>query len=160
MGRPTTQMKPMARFSYAPISLYRIQSNLPVKLRDYERQISLDRQSFDLKLHNGLVHPMPEGSPFYTPNGMSLRPASEKMIEILKAFRGSPSIYRLHEGLPLPKHFVILHEHTDHYSLQTTEQVTLELFNKRLTEFLQSLPPPQTKEKFLESLDDIDDQDS
>jgi hypothetical protein len=122
--------------------------------------VAIGRLSFDLKLHNGLVIPTSEGSKFLGPNGMSLRPASETMVEILRKFIGDPYVYRVQEGLHLPGHFAIFHEHTDHYSLQTTEAIDLMLFNKRLTEFLQSLPPPQTREQFMEFLNDVDDQDN
>jgi hypothetical protein len=57
---------------------------------------------------------------------MSLRPSTEKMHAILKEFRAPPRVYHLPNGLELPKHFVIFHEHSDHYSLQTTEPVTLQ----------------------------------
>lgn len=77
----------MKRYTTLPITLFRIQPRLPVSLRDHAVQMAKNRQSYDLKLHNNLVKPMPVG-PFHTPNGMSLRPAGEKMVSILREFRG------------------------------------------------------------------------
>jgi hypothetical protein len=150
--------KAMNRFSELPLTLYRIQPRFPVNLRPYDVQMSLGRTSFDLKTHDGFVKPIEQGTPFRTPNGMSLRPASDTMVNILEKFRGEPTIYTLLTGTQLPKGLCIYHEHTDHYSLQTTERITLPEFNHKLTEFLESLPS-MTKQDFLAQMDDINDQD-
>lgn len=129
-------------------------------LRDFDTQMAKGRTSFDLKLdEKGFVQPVVIGSKFTTPNGMSLRPAGDTMIQILKSFRGEPKIYHLACGLELPKGLVVYHEHSDHYSLQTSEPISLTMFNERLTKFLQELPA-QTKEQFLNQMEDIDDQDN
>eukprot|EP00930_Biecheleria_cincta_P089850 TRINITY_DN79192_c0_g1_i1.p1 TRINITY_DN79192_c0_g1~~TRINITY_DN79192_c0_g1_i1.p1 ORF type:complete len:158 (-),score=17.34 TRINITY_DN79192_c0_g1_i1:313-786(-) len=120
------QGEAMHRYQQLPITLYRIQPRLPVKLMDHDTQIAQGRSSFDLKLHDGLVQPMPESTPFHTPNGMSLRPASQKMEETLRDFKGEPTIYRMHEGLRLPDPLVVYHEHTDHYSMQTSKAMPLD----------------------------------
>lgn len=90
---------------------------------------------------------------------MSLRPAGEKMVSILKEFKGSPRVYRMHEGLTLPDPLVVFHEHTDHYSLQTSQALSLDEFHSVLTKFLESLPST-TKEQFFDQLNDDDDQDN
>lgn len=147
------------RIKTLPYTLYRIQSKLPVNLRDYAEQQARGRESFHLKTDDqGLVHPA-KGDTFIGPNGLSLRPPSDSMYEIAKKWRGSPTVYRLSATLELPDHLVILQEHSDHYSLQTTEPVPLYEFNHRLTEFLESLPS-QTLEQFIEQLEDEDDQDN
>ena len=151
----------MQRFTRFPQTLYRIQPRLPVKLRDYETQISKNRLSFDLKLHKGLVLPM-QGNHFHTPNGMSLRQANDKMMNILSNFRGDLNllrIYRMQENSPVPDDMVLILEHSDHYSLQTSKEVSLNDFNSKLTEYLQSLPS-LTKEQFVEFYNDVDDQDN
>ena len=99
-----------------------------------------------------------EGLTYHTPNGMSLRPGNDKMREYLANVKGPRTVFRMHEGMPLPKEFVIFHEHSDHYSMQTTEPIDLHSFNDKLTKFLQTLPS-QTKEQFIEQYDDVDDQD-
>jgi len=149
----------MKRYTQLPLTLYRIQPRLPVALRDYQTQMAKGRTSFDLKLDDkGFVQPV-TGTRFTTPNGMSLRPSSDTMIQILKGFRGEPKIYHLACGMELPAGFVVYHEHSDHYSLQTSEPILFESFNERLTKFLESLPV-QTREQFLNQMEDIDDQDN
>lgn len=152
--------KAMPRFTRLPLTLYRIQPRLPVSLRDYDTQLAKGRSSFDLKLHAGLVQPVPVDTPFEGPNGMSLRPAEENMLGILKKFKGTPMVYRMHEGLLLPESLVVYHEHTDHYSMQTQTPMSLGEFNTALTDFLKSLPPPMTREQFFAAMDDEDDQDN
>ncbi len=149
----------MKKYLTVPLTLYRIQPRLPVSLRAYDIQMAKGRTSFDLKRHNGLVLPISPDTHFHTPNGMSLRPAGENMTRILQNFKGEPSIFTLVCGLRLPDGFCIYHEHTDHYSLQTTEQIELGAFNAKLTEFLKSLPF-QTRAQFMEQQEDIDDQDN
>lgn len=151
----------MQRFARIPRTLYRIQPRLPVNLRDKATQEAKKRTSFDLLVHpDGLVHPM-KGDVFHTPNGMSLRPPTEKMRQILEEFRGGDQlrIYRLQENLSLPNGLVVIHEHSDHFSLQTTHPIRLEDFNRQLTDFLGQLPS-QTKQEFIDEFDDIDDQDN
>eukprot|EP00933_Yihiella_yeosuensis_P066516 TRINITY_DN7081_c0_g1_i1.p1 TRINITY_DN7081_c0_g1~~TRINITY_DN7081_c0_g1_i1.p1 ORF type:complete len:186 (+),score=29.33 TRINITY_DN7081_c0_g1_i1:164-721(+) len=156
---PPKEGENMHRYTQLPITLYRIQPRLPVKLRDYETQMAKGRTSFDLKLHDGLIKPMPEVGPFHTPNGMSLRPGTQKMEEVLRDFRGEPTIYRMHEGMTLPEGLVVFHEHTDHYSMQTTQEISLEDYNMKLTNFLESLPS-QSRQEYFDWLDDLDDQDN
>lgn len=155
----TLEIRGMKRYTQLPITLYRIQPRLPVALHDYQSQIANGRTSFDLKLdEKGFVQPV-VGTRFTTPNGMSLRPAGDTMIQNLKSFRGTPKIYHLPCGMELPPELVVYHEHTYHYSLQTSEPIRLEAFNKRLTEFLESLSS-QTREQFLKQMEDINDQDN
>ena len=150
----------MPRFTRLPLTLYRVQSKLAVSLRSYHDQVALGRSSYDLTLHDGLVRPVAPGTPFAGPNGMSLRPAGANMTRILLGFKGAPQIYRMHEGLLLPDGLVVYHEHTDHYSLQTTAPIALADLNAMMTELLRSLPPPQTREQFQAMLNDEDDQDN
>lgn len=149
----------MPRFLKVPTHLYRIQGRLPVYLRDFEFQRQQGRTSFDLKLHGGLVKPIIPGTAFETPNGMSLRPLGTSMLNILQNFRGNPMIYCLHEGIDLPDGLVLYHEHSDHYSLQTSEDISLPDLNRKLTQFLESLPC-ETKEEMLYRLHDDHDQDN
>ena len=61
-------------------------------------------------------------------------------------------------GLAIPDGFVVLHEHSDHYSLQVTRPVPLAVLNGRLTKLLESLPQ-QTGEQYLAERASDDDQD-
>ncbi|KAJ2987196.1 hypothetical protein HDV02_006317 [Globomyces sp. JEL0801] len=147
----------MKRFTQLPITLYKIQPNLPVNLKTYQNQ--LNTSSFDLKLYNNQVIPISHPDSFKTPNGMSLRPASNQMLEILHKFNGNPTIYCLLSGLKLPDGLCIYHEHTNHYSLQTTTPISIHQFNANLTNFLKSLPT-MDKNSFIEMMNDENDFDN
>ena len=150
----------VSRFKHIPVTLYRLQSKLPTRLRDHATQMAAGRQSYDLKRNpdDGLVHPA-QGETFTGPNGMSLRPATENMLHIAKNYRGNVTVFRLQEGLQLPEGLVLLHERDDHYSLQTDEPVELETLNDRITALLENCPT-QTRDQFVEQLEDPDDQDN
>ena len=150
----------MQRYTKFPQTLFRIQAKLPVSLRDYDTQMAKNRTSFDLKLVNQKVMPMPADSPFHTPNGMSLRPCSPKMIDILKNFNGNEvRVYRLQEATECPEGLCVFHEHSDHFSLQVARPMSLDEFNDKLTQYLKSIPSV-TKDQFLEAYYDEDDQDN
>ena len=102
----------------------------PVRLREWAKQKELGRASYDLKVHaDGLVHPM-TGDKFVRPNGMSLRPAGSLVLaEVLANFRGD-CVTIIPAETRLPPELVLLHEHSDHYSLQTAEPVALEAVRK------------------------------
>ena len=151
-------MSRLTRFRQLPLTLYRIQPRLQVSLRDFDTQMAKKRESYDLKLHNGLVLPM-TGDTFHTPNGMSLRPNSDTMVRILNQFRGDVNVYSILQGTILPDDLVVIHEHTDHYSMQTTVPVSLPDLNAKMTELL-SKCMCVTREEFLARLEDLDDQDN
>lgn len=150
----------MKSYLQLPKTLFRIQHSKTVKLRSHEEQVRLGRTSFDLKLENGLVLPRQPNSTFLGPNGMSLRPAGPKMFDILNTFQGkNVLVFRLHEGLVLPEGLIVHHEHTDHYSLQTTVPIGLDDFHKKLNDFFSTLDC-QTKEQFFDEINDPDCQDN
>lgn len=148
------------RYDIVPMTLYRLQPKLPVRLRNYDDQVALGRSSFDLKVHegDGLVYPA-EGDEFIGPNGMSLRPRSEFMTKLVETFKGDPTVYTLIPGLELPESLILLHEHTDHFSLQVRNPMSLDAFNDELTAFLKTLPT-QTKEQYVAAMNDEDDFDN
>ena len=60
-----------------------------------------------------------------------------QMWEILSQRTGAiVNVIEVPEGALLPPDMVILHEHTDHYSLQTTKSIKPSVFSKNVTEFL------------------------
>lgn len=108
------------------MALARVQVSGAVRLREWAAQKALGRASFDLKVENGLVVSM-TGNTFVRPNGMSLRPAGSPVFaEVLANFRGD-HVSIIPAETPLPLEFVLLHEHSDHYSLQTSEPVELQM---------------------------------
>ena len=116
----------LGRYNKTPMVLYRVQNGEKVILREHSEQMKLKRTSFDLKLGaDGLVHPA-LGPNFIGPNGASLRPAGFVFGEIVANFRGPRMrIIEIPSGVDLPKELMLLHEHSDHYSLQTSEKRTL-----------------------------------
>lgn len=123
-----------------------MQSGMSVRLREYTKQMKMGRASFDFKLHeDGKIHPA-TGDSFIGPNGMSLRPPGLVFQEVLGGFKADVKIFKIPKGTSLPKTLVLLHEHSDHYSLQTTEVVTETELNKRLSEFLRGMPMLTKKE--------------
>jgi hypothetical protein len=56
---------------------------------------------------------------------------------IVGTFRGRGArVYEVRQGTPIPDELVLLHEHTDNYSLQPAAPMTLDELNAGLTRFL------------------------
>ncbi|TPX30287.1 hypothetical protein SeMB42_g07935 [Synchytrium endobioticum] len=131
----------LGRFKVVPLHLYRLQIGPRAQLREFEAQKKLGRDAYDLKLgDDGLVHPM-KGPSFEGPNGMSLRPLGPAFGELIAGFRGrNTRIIPIPEGTVLPSEMVLLHEHSDHYSMQCDEPMSLPDLNNALTAFLDQFP--------------------
>jgi hypothetical protein len=128
--------KLLGRFTTFPLDICRIQSGKLVSLRDRAVQTKEGKASFDLDLHNGKVLPA-LGEDFLGPNGMSMRPPTPYFINFAENFRGRRVVvFYVPKGTILPQNLVLLHEHTDHYSLQTAVPCSLPELNERLTKFL------------------------
>jgi len=123
-----------------------------VIVRDFESQQKLDRSSYDLVLkEDGLVHPAANTGNFEGPNGASVRPNSPFMQEIIRGFKGNGvTVYLLKEGTPLPPELTLLHEHSDHHSIQVTKPMKLADFNNLLTKFCKTKGEKLTKKEFVE----------
>ncbi|KAJ6583881.1 hypothetical protein DFH09DRAFT_263171 [Mycena vulgaris] len=133
-----------------PVDLARVQSGMNVRLRDYETQKALKRFSYDLKVQeDGLVHPA-DGPNFIGPNGCSLRePLSPTFQEVVRNFRGSNiNVFVLPEGTVLPQTLTVLHEHSDHFSIQCTKPMALDDLNEELTKFINAHARVLNKEQF------------
>jgi len=150
-GAKKPRPKLMGRYNYVYRDLFRVNATSKVILRDWNAQQKLGRSSYDLKIkEDGLVHPEPSEN-FEGPNGASLRPNSPFMQEIIRGFKGKGvTIYLLKEGTPLPPELVLLHEHSDHHSLQCTSPMKLDELNKLLTKFHKTHGEKMTKAEFVE----------
>lgn len=127
--------KLLGRYKTFPISLYRLQQKKDVKLRDFHSQQIIGRNSYDFILKkDGLIHPN-DTEFFLYPNGMSLRPIGLALKNIVKSYKFN-YVYEIPKDTPVPENLVLLHEHTDHYSLQTCSKCTPEELNEALTKFL------------------------
>ncbi|KAI9012994.1 hypothetical protein BC832DRAFT_548542 [Gaertneriomyces semiglobifer] len=139
----------LGRYRVVPVDLFRINATDKVVLRDYEAQRKMKRTSYDLHVkEDGLVHPK-DGPNFEGPNGASVRPNGAFLQELIRGFRGRrTTIYRIPEGTELPPELVLLHEHTDHHSIQCTKPMKLAELNKTITEFVQKHGEKMTKDQF------------
>jgi hypothetical protein len=117
-----------------PTTLLRIQTGMKVKLRPFKQG------SYDfVPREDGLIHPAPLDDFFMGPNGMSLRPPGTNFTDILEHYSKSSKIFVIPENTVLEEYFVLLHEHGDHYSLQTSVACTPKVLNERMTEFLSKM---------------------
>ena len=138
----------MQKFVKTPFELFRLQTSTSAKLREYTAQKKLGRTSYDLKLdENGMVAPC-KGIVFECPNGMSLRPMGPTLFEIAKNFIGKVA-YRIPKETDIPSYFSLYLEHSDHFSLQTSEICSLIVFNKRLQDFLETYGEKMSWNEFM-----------
>jgi hypothetical protein len=150
----STKSRPplLGKYNVIYRDLFRVNATEKVILRDFESQKKLDRSSYDLVLkEDGLVHPSPSTGNFEGPNGASVRPNSPFMQEVIRGFKGKGVvIYLLKEGTPLPPELVLLHEHTDHHSIQCTQPMKLSELNERITKFCKANGVKMSKAEFVE----------
>ena len=142
----------LGTYNYIYRDLFRVNSGEKVILRDFSSQKRLDRSSYDLVLkEDGLVHPAENTGNFEGPNGASVRPNSPFMQEIIRGYKGKGvTVYLLKEGTKLPPELTLLHEHTDHHSIQCTKPMKLKDLNALLTDFCKTKGVRMTKQEFVE----------
>ncbi|KAM0272830.1 hypothetical protein ACHAQH_008589 [Verticillium albo-atrum] len=76
---------------------------------------------------------------YLAPNGASMRPLSEFQTKLVKEFKWSNVVvYAIPEGSPLPDDLIMVHEDTDHYSLQPAVEMPLKDLDKKITRFLEA----------------------
>jgi hypothetical protein len=134
---------PLTRFETVPETLYRVHGSTNIKLRSYEQRVAAGMTgnfSYDLHEHDdGLVHPT-KGEFFTGPNGMSLRPKGDKQKELVLSIpEDKVKVFVLPAGMKVPSKLVLYHEHTDHYSMQVKEPMSLNDLNKELSTMLKGL---------------------
>ncbi|KAG6128453.1 hypothetical protein E4U12_005226 [Claviceps purpurea] len=116
----------IAVFRKFPKEIHRVNNGPSVELRAW----SPYRRSYDIvaKQH-GLVEAKALDPPTYVaPNGASMGPNSVYQQSLVSwRFRGSDVIvYSVPKGTSLPDDLVLVHERTDHYSLQPAKQMTID----------------------------------
>ncbi|KZO94257.1 hypothetical protein CALVIDRAFT_539303 [Calocera viscosa TUFC12733] len=128
----------MLRYKVVPYDLFRIQNGRKTRLRDYDSEMSKGRHSYDVRLReDGLVHPV-EGEIYVAPNGSSCRPMGHTVKDVVDKSTGrSVVVYRIPTGTALPPSLTIIHEHTDHHSIQCAKPMTLPELNSTITAFLE-----------------------
>ncbi|EFC44493.1 predicted protein [Naegleria gruberi] len=81
-----------------------------------------------------------EGDVFECPNGLSLRPGGHTLGHILAHYKKKVGLILIPEGVAIPDDLVLIHEHTDHYSLQTSVPCTEDELNAKLNHFFETTP--------------------
>lgn len=131
----------LGRFTGAtPVTLFRVQGASRVKLRPGTlAALREGGKPFDVEVAaDGTVAPRDVAErTFLGPNGMSMRPSGITMGMLVGVFRAKHArVYEVPAGTPIPPELVLLHEHSDHYSLQPAEPMLLPALEARLTAFL------------------------
>jgi hypothetical protein len=135
----------LGRFAGAtPVTLFRIQGGASVRLRLEAAQRAAGRSSFDISAHEGgaVVRPRaPAGAGeeerFLGPNGMSMRPKGAALAMIVAPFRAARAlVFEVPAGTSLPPELCVLHEHSDHFSVQPAREMAPAQLNAALTAFL------------------------
>jgi hypothetical protein len=139
--RGPNQKMPMllGRFTTTtPLALFRIQSATSVRLHLEAAARAAGRTSFDIAERDGAVWPRAADEPnFLGPNGMSMRPSGHMLAVIVGTFKAKGArVFEVPAGAHVPPALVVLHEHSDHYSVQPAERMTAARLNKELTAFL------------------------
>ena len=120
-----------------PFALFRLQSGPRVQLRLEATARVAGRTSFEISAHDGAVHARDTAETrFLGPNGMSMRPLGAALAMIVAPFRGKCLVHEVPANTPLPPELVVLHEHSDHYSVQPAVTMTPSALNAALTAWL------------------------
>ena len=126
-----------------------LQTGTNVRLRLYKDGLKY----YDLTLkHNGQVRVQDQTDRvFYGPNGISLHPKTRDYREILPLLSGK-HIFVIPKGTIIPRGLQLLHEYSDHYSLQAAKKCSLKELNQMLTEFLSTMKM-MSRDDFLQTYD-------
>lgn len=104
-------------FTRFPKELFRVNNGRHVELRARTPA----RRTYDITLSNGRAEPKAlDPAAYAAPNGASMRPNSPYQQSLVSwRFRGSDMlVYAVPEGTVLPEELLLVHERSDHYSLQ------------------------------------------
>ncbi|KAG9252688.1 uncharacterized protein F5Z01DRAFT_222722 [Emericellopsis atlantica] len=135
-------------FKHVPLLLFRLNSGKSIKLREYSARRS---RSFDVLSEAGTVKAKAlTPSTYEAPNGASMRPLGEFQTALVENFKGSNvTVYAVPEGTQLPDDLILVHEHTDHYSLQPAVDMPLSELNEKITAFLRTHGTTYSRDEWL-----------
>jgi hypothetical protein len=140
----------LGRYKTFPITLYRLQQNKKVILKEFLAQAELGKNSYDYRLQeDGLIHPN-ETEFVSHPNGISLRPFGLALKNMSLRYKFKYA-YEIPKNTRIPENLILIHEMGDGYSLESTIKCTPEELNDRLTKFLKK-QTQMSKENFLRKL--------
>ena len=117
-------------------------------LRERNEQLKKGSHLFDFTMSDaGLYEPAPD-TVFIGPNGLSFRPLGLNLYDNIGRSKGKNQVIaEVPQGFVLPPELIFLHEHGDHWSLQTTKPILREDFESLVNELLLHLPS-HTKDDF------------
>ncbi|KAI0972089.1 hypothetical protein F4678DRAFT_68024 [Xylaria arbuscula] len=137
-------------FRIFPKELFRVNNGRYVNVRAQQP----GRHIYDIVAQNGRVEPKALNPQTYVaPNGASLRPNSPYQQSLVSSrFRGSDVIiYGIAKETQLPEDLLLVHERSDHYSLQPGVSMSTEELNSKITEFMWKSARMYTREQWLEA---------
>ncbi|VUC22351.1 unnamed protein product [Clonostachys rosea] len=146
MGGP----KFIQTFTRFPKEIFRVNNGADVIARVWEP----GRRAYDIVANCGLVIPKALDPMTYTPpNGVSMRPNSPYQQSLVSwRFTGRDlRVFAVPQGTELPKDLILVHERSDHYSLQPATTMKLAQFNQKVTNFLKLNSTVFTKEEWLQA---------
>ncbi|KAI1078583.1 hypothetical protein F5B20DRAFT_547651 [Whalleya microplaca] len=131
--RPT---KLIATFRRFPKELFRVNDGRQIKLRVWSPQ---RREVYDIFAENGRVEPKALNHATYVaPNGASMRPNSPYQQALVSwRFKSQNMVvFGVPEGTELPEDLLLVHERSDHYSLQPARSMTIDDLNGKISLFM------------------------
>lgn len=91
--------------------------------------------SFDIVVTDGVVHPLVSDQ-FMIPNGASVRPNTVEEYYLVCSRSRKSFLCEIPQGTKVPTDCVLVHEFGDHFSLQPKKLMSIQIFNKIISEFL------------------------
>ncbi|TRX89863.1 hypothetical protein FHL15_009296 [Xylaria flabelliformis] len=137
-------------FRSFPRELFRVNNGRQVKLRVQQP----GRHLYDILAKNGQVEPKAlHPSTYIAPNGASMRPNSPYQQSLVSTrFRGTDVIvFAVAKGTDLPEDLLLVHERSDHYSLQPSATMTIDDLNWKITKFMEKKAQVYTREQWMET---------
>ncbi|PMD61573.1 uncharacterized protein K444DRAFT_587759 [Hyaloscypha bicolor E] len=141
----------IASFKVTPLEIFRVNKGPSIFLREWAAFPPQRFTIFDLHTYEGKVLPKALNKATYQlPNGASMRPNGRYQQALVRRLAGRDWIvYSIPKDTPLPEELILVHEHTDHYSMQPAIEMSLEDLNQQVTQFLQTNGTLYTTEHWL-----------
>ncbi|KAI1497262.1 hypothetical protein F5X99DRAFT_397641, partial [Biscogniauxia marginata] len=106
--------------------------------------------AYDIAVKDGLVEPKAlDPSTYEAPNGLALRPNSPVQQSLVQALPSGIMVYAFSRGTHIPEDLLLLHEQSDHYSLQPAVRMTINELNGKITSFIKHQGYPYTTSMWL-----------
>ncbi|KAI1351129.1 hypothetical protein F5Y01DRAFT_134339 [Xylaria sp. FL0043] len=141
-------------FRSFPKELFRVNNGRHIKVRVKQP----NRHVYDILAENGQVEPKALNPQTYVaPNGASLRPNSPYQQALVSSrFRGPDVIvYGIAKGTQLPDDLLLVHERSDHYSLQPGAPMSIEDLDNKITDFMWKVARVYTREGWLKAFPEV-----